>query len=605
MKARRNEMKKLILLLVIVFFACELFSGYWVDPMVVNPDSVYFFMPDHDITWDSTGRVWVSWTSDTSYSYYDWSKVKACYYNGVEWSDPFRVSQGLDTLWWACNCSNVMTTDKNGTAWILWYFGSYPVKGYPCNKRQEDWGIEYSLFTNGVWTKPCLAESTIGAFISDAITDSTGKIWVIWTEQVPVQWYENLYTTHFDGFEWLRETVSTYMLWFSNPSFVSESTGVCAVWAYKVYEWLDSNYGVSYAHNYGGGWGGFQSIYSDSILCRSPSVTIDSAGRLWVVWEYGTYGHSDLWSKYRESGVWSNLKIITSDTTNEYSPSIETDGYGKTWLACTSNKEGSYHIYVSYLEDTTFTAFQQISSQPGYDPKLGCDMIGNIWAIWYGNNLKNYASFYRRDTNPPRVTVIKPNGGEVYNYGEIDTIKWVAEDEDTIVWVNIYLSSDGGNSYESVSEFEINDSIYEWTIPDVTSNNCLIKITAIDKGYNAISDESDSFFTILGTGIYEESEKLAKKGNVKFQVFPNPFTSVISIKCSGISERQKVNLSIYDVSGRLMRKLMHERISNSHFPVFNYTWDRKDNAGNVVQRGIYFIRLKVGDRQIVRKLSAL
>ncbi|MCK4395370.1 hypothetical protein KAW96_02120 [candidate division WOR-3 bacterium] len=108
-------MKYLVFLLFIVLLSGELFSGYWVSPMVVNPDSISYFFPNHDMTWDSSGRVWVSLTTDTSYSYFEWSKVKACCYNGVNWSNPFHISQGLDTIWWNLNfrTRNYFTINKS------------------------------------------------------------------------------------------------------------------------------------------------------------------------------------------------------------------------------------------------------------------------------------------------------------------------------------------------------------------------------------------------------------------------------------------------------------------------------------------------------------
>jgi hypothetical protein len=602
-------MKKLIPLLFIVFFACELFSGYWVDPMIVNPDLISFFWSNHDMTWDSTGRVWVSWTTDTSFSYYDWSKVKSCYYNGSKWSNPYHISQGLDTTWWNLNCYNVMTTDVNGKAWCLWYYGHFPTSKNTCENNQEDWAIEYSLFANGAWSEPCVAESTIGSYIRDTITDSLGRIWVGWMEQTPYPCYANLYSTFYDGYLWQRATMIYYCFWIDGPYFVAESTGVGAVWSYEEYPWVDAtNYGLIYAHNFGEGWEGYKTLdYDTTSELLSPSTAMDSSGRLWVVWQKFAQSNWCLCANFRESGVWSNLKIVPSISDADFSaPCIKTDGYGKTWLACQTNREGTHHIYVSYLEDTSFITFQQISSQPGYDPKLECDVMGNIWAVWYGNDRKIYASFYRRDTNPPRVTVIKPNGGEVFNFGETDTIKWSAEDDDTIVWVNIYFSSDGGNTYKLVSEFEKNDSNYEWTIPDVTSNNCLVEITAIDKGYNAISDESDSFFTILGTGIYEEQEKLVKEQNVKFQVFPNPFRDRVEIRLMMEDERwemEGISLRIYNVTGCLVKEFSLPT-TYSILPTV-ISWDGRNNAGEKVTSGVYFLRFNTGDYKETRQVLLL
>jgi hypothetical protein len=44
--------------------------------------------------------------------------------------------------------------------------------------------------------------------------------------------------------------------------------------------------------------------------------------------------------------------------------------------------------------------------------------------------------------------------------------------------------------------------------------------------------------------------------NLKFTIYPNPFTSVVSLRCSGIIEGQKVSLQVYDVSGRLVKSIL-------------------------------------------------
>lgn len=80
---------------------------------------------------------------------------------------------------------------------------------------------------------------------------------------------------------------------------------------------------------------------------------------------------------------------------------------------------------------------------------------------------------------------------------------------------------------------------------------------------------------------------------------PNPFASSTSIRFE-VPRDALTDLGVYDISGRLVRSLLHERFpAGSHVVV----WDGIGADGQRVRNGVYFTRLKVGDevrsRQIV------
>ncbi|GAG61531.1 unnamed protein product, partial [marine sediment metagenome] len=57
-----------------------------------------------------------------------------------------------------------------------------------------------------------------------------------------------------------------------------------------------------------------------------------------------------------------------------------------------------------------------------------------------------------------------------------------------------------------------------------------------------------------------------------------------------VSEEQKVTLEIYNISGRLVKRLVRSRVPNSQFSILNYTWDGRDAEGKKVNAGIYFLK---------------
>jgi len=80
---------------------------------------------------------------------------------------------------------------------------------------------------------------------------------------------------------------------------------------------------------------------------------------------------------------------------------------------------------------------------------------------------------------------------------------------------------------------------------------------------------------------------------------PNPFAHSTSIRFE-VPRDAETDLGVYDISGRLVRSLLHERLpAGSHVVV----WDGIGADGQRVHGGVYFTRLKVGgearSRQIV------
>ena len=73
--------------------------------------------------------------------------------------------------------------------------------------------------------------------------------------------------------------------------------------------------------------------------------------------------------------------------------------------------------------------------------------------------------------------------------------------------------------------------------------------------------------------------------------FPNPFNPTTKIVFS-LTEDERVNLRIYDVSGRLVRVLHDtaQKAAGSH----EATWDGRDDRGRSLPSGTYLYRLEVG-----------
>ncbi|TET46712.1 T9SS type A sorting domain-containing protein [candidate division TA06 bacterium] len=91
------------------------------------------------------------------------------------------------------------------------------------------------------------------------------------------------------------------------------------------------------------------------------------------------------------------------------------------------------------------------------------------------------------------------------------------------------------------------------------------------------------------------------------QNFPNPFVNVTSMRFSvpgrsSSKEKVKTSIDIFDVSGRLIRRLIREDM----FPgVYQVVWDGKTTEAKGAPSAIYLCRLKIGERSGTRKVLLL
>lgn len=93
----------------------------------------------------------------------------------------------------------------------------------------------------------------------------------------------------------------------------------------------------------------------------------------------------------------------------------------------------------------------------------------------------------------PEIKLIRPNGNERFGYGKTETITW---DANYLKRVSLYYSSDMGNSWSLIEkEIDATTKKYDWLIPNILSDQCLVKI--VNEGIHKVDDVSDSAFTIF------------------------------------------------------------------------------------------------------------
>lgn len=132
----------------------------------------------------------------------------------------------------------------------------------------------------------------------------------------------------------------------------------------------------------------------------------------------------------------------------------------------------------------------------------------------------------------PSITILIPNGGEQWISGTTQQIQWTAND---VTNVRIQLSTDSGTSWIEITSSQPAESgVYDWTIPEFVSDQCLVKI--IDADNSNIFDISDNFFSIT-----ELAPKIALSGSsIQFGVVKVNSTSQRVVTISNIGSAELV-----------------------------------------------------------------
>ncbi|MCS7250703.1 MAG: T9SS type A sorting domain-containing protein, partial [candidate division WOR-3 bacterium] len=87
----------------------------------------------------------------------------------------------------------------------------------------------------------------------------------------------------------------------------------------------------------------------------------------------------------------------------------------------------------------------------------------------------------------------------------------------------------------------------------------------------------------------------------KFTYLSSPITDLPKLNLY-LQSNQKVKIDIYDLTGRHIRTLINKELKAGTHTII---WDKKDNKGREVSKGIYFYQINTKDSQKVLKTIIL
>jgi hypothetical protein len=183
-----------------------------------------------------------------------------------------------------------------------------------------------------------------------------------------------------------------------------------------------------------------------------------------------------------------------------------------------------------------------------------------------------------------KITVLTPNGGEVWVIGEFHFITW---DDNLNGNVAIYLFK-GDQLVLIIDSSDPSDGSFLWTIPSNIQPGFDYKIKIASRDNGNIYDLSDDEFTITDASVVEELYSGIPNTYQLIQNYPNPFNPRTTIYYA-LPEAGEAELIIYDILGNAVMKFVKNQAAGYH----KFEFD-----GNDFDSGVYFYRLKAGDPSV-------
>jgi hypothetical protein len=145
---------------------------------------------------------------------------------------------------------------------------------------------------------------------------------------------------------------------------------------------------------------------------------------------------------------------------------------------------------------------------------------------------------------------------------------------------------------------------FRWVAPDPLPSQVTFYMAGLasNSGSGTNGDSTyTQFFTFLATGVGDDYDQSLPSGYRLAQNYPNPFNPTTTIEYS-LPERAWVTLTVYDVSGRVVRVLDEgSRVAGDHVAV----WDGLASNGSPAASGVYFYRLDAGKQSLSHKMTLL
>jgi len=174
------------------------------------------------------------------------------------------------------------------------------------------------------------------------------------------------------------------------------------------------------------------------------------------------------------------------------------------------------------------------------------------------------------------------------------TIRWSLPSLDNIVSLSVHRSTDEEGPYERVSSVPIEPT----GIGSFVDDSLWPETTFWYELRATLQDGSED---VVGTS----RATVTTDGQLVFALrhaYPNPFVNEATLSFDVPHEAGEVTLVVFNVQGRTVRRLVDEPLAGGRY---EFRWDGRDESGQPVSAGVYYIRLATQQESVLDKVVLL
>ena len=226
-------------------------------------------------------------------------------------------------------------------------------------------------------------------------------------------------------------------------------------------------------------------------------------------------------------------------------------------------------------QNNDYDAWESIGINTNEDQVYVRSLDGHLYAFEAGNN--SAAKIWEADINygwdsTPSMPV--GTGGLVLSGGKKGFVAAVGQNDGSTKW-KYWASNSYVTTVNPINEDRVLAAALDGTV-------------TLIEGDPTLSIESSKQDNIPTT-------------NELYNPYPNPFNHSVNIAYS-IQKPQSLSLIIYDIKGRRIFNKKLDHVNNGRF---KFIWNGKNNAGDNLPTGMYFIKLKSANFQKTKKIVLL
>lgn len=465
------------------------------------------------------------------------------------WQDDLRLTDDPEISFPPPNNGKYIIADLDGNIHVVW-----------ADMRDRNFEIYHKIRTDGVWSVDERLTSSAGDSKRPVLAlDGIGRVHLVWNDLRDGN--KEIYHRIWDG-SWGAETRVS----FTDGDSYASSLAADGFVLHLVYQEEVNGYlQIIYRSFDVFLWSAAQQLsFVESGMSMVPTVATAPDGSVHVAWwdtREDSTGAAEGKIGYRcKTDSWSDEEIISGPLADAMRPNILVDDSGYVHVAWIDKREPDEQIY--YRKTGQYGWEDEICLTSGdythYHPSLtACGDL--IHLVFWANNPSSL------------------NSGIFHMSSESGT------------WGGPARISDGSSQATLCCLNSEPDGTLHAAWKDTRDGNEEIY-------YNT--------FIPSGTGIGDDEEP-ELPGLEEFPLtlvsFPNPSTGAtrISFQIPAICD---VDLRIYDIRGRLVRKIAGERYARGIHP---FIWDGRDERGNEVATGVYIARGRAGKLRASSKILLL